>query len=303
MKTFGALNPNDYTIEEFYASTPISWELVSGSTGIPVVTATELEGAVTINRANNALDTLAINKDTGIYEYLLHASVKHLFYDRGQFVSASRIVTSSVAALQDRIFVVSVGQNFYGDRIKPGTFEVTVDTDPLIIRDDYYGNLYVSQSGTGSYVGNIFYNNGIAVITEYSGSSIGAISSGGLAIKNNTSVYVDYYSDTKVTRHQVNVKLNPYEFNFSPFNPTVTSKYIATGSATASLVAAGIPSSSTTSSAWDLYKLMSYDLIKPYITSVGLYNEKYELLAVAKFSTPIQRTFNTNQIFIVRFDT
>jgi hypothetical protein len=41
----------------------------------------------------------------------------------------------------------------------------------------------------------------------------------------------------------------------------------------------------------------------PYVTTIGLYNDQYELLAVAKVSEPIQRTFDVTQTFTVRFDT
>ena len=47
---------------------------------------------------------------------------------------------------------------------------------------------------------------------------------------------------------------------------------------------------------------MSSEVIKPYVTTIGLYSDKYELLAIAKLSQPIQRTFGTDQIFIIRFD-
>ena len=56
-------------------------------------------------------------------------------------------------------------------------------------------------------------------------------------------------------------------------------------------------------SMWSLYRLMSADQIRPYVTTIGLYNDQYELLAVAKLSTPIQRTFESPQIFIIKFDT
>jgi hypothetical protein len=52
-----------------------------------------------------------------------------------------------------------------------------------------------------------------------------------------------------------------------------------------------------------LYEEMANGNLKPYVTTIGLYNDSNELMAVAKLSTPIQRIFNTQQIFIVRFDT
>ena len=106
----------------------------------------------------------------------------------------------------------------------------------------------------------------------------------------------------------MNVKLAPTDFNFSLFNPTVLRTYTALSNAsgsffTASMQQQGIKTSGSTSNTYNIYNLMSNGVIKPYITSIGLYNERYELLAVAKLSEPIQRTFDVDQIFIVRFDT
>jgi hypothetical protein len=115
-------------------------------------------------------------------------------------------------------------------------------------------------------------------------------------------LYVDYESDIKTTRHEAYAHLEPMDFNFSPFNPSILSTFQTTGSATQSLLDKNIKPISG-SSTWGLYNLMGSNVIKPYVTTVGLYNDEYQLLAVAKTSTPIQRTFDVSQIFIIRFDT
>lgn len=333
MNLFGTIDANDYTVEEYLSTAPISWELQSSSLGITVTSPDDLIGAVTIQRASNdPIDfrdfdpDIKINIETGTYEYVLYSSIKHVFYDRGTFYSGSRvyqnpivtfsssidpsngyirgdIIYSSVAAPPDESYVVSIGQNFYGDRIKPGSFEFTLESDLTKVQDDGYGNLFVSESGTGSFVGHIFYREGIAVITHDTSSTSTSINLNGIKIVNGTAIGVDYSSEIAITRHEINARLHPQEFNFSPFNPSILRAYIGS----ASLAAEGgvlenVPSSSTFDR-WDLYDLMYAGIIKPYVTSIGLYNDKYELLAVAKLATPIQRTFDMEQIFIVRFDT
>ena len=42
--------------------------------------------------------------------------------------------------------------------------------------------------------------------------------------------------------------------------------------------------------------------LKPYVTTVGLYNENYELLAVGKFAQPIQKRDDVDMNFVVRWD-
>ena len=75
--------------------------------------------------------------------------------------------------------LLSISSSYYGRRIKPGTFVYTdtSNSHSITIKDDGYGNLYptnavlsqssaTSISSSDNYVGNIFYEHGISVITE-----------------------------------------------------------------------------------------------------------------------------------------
>ena len=42
---------------------------------------------------------------------------------------------------------------------------------------------------------------------------------------------------------------------------------------------------------------------KPYVTTIGLYSDGYELLAVAKLGQPIRMSDETDTTFVVRWDT
>lgn len=304
METFSAIKSSDYSIKKYPAYATLDWQLVSSSNGMMITYPTEslgtIDGAVTINRASK-FDTEDVNADTGIRDFVLYRSINQLFYTNNPgFISASRFVTKSISGLADNVFVISIGQNLYGTRIKPTTFDLSVHPLSASILDDGVGNLYVSQSGTPYYVGNIFYKHGIAVVTHDTGSSITSIGSNGLKIKSGSSVTLEYNSDVEFERHQLAIRISPSEFNFSPFNRTIKSTYTTTGSVTQSFLDKNIPTVGTNT--WALYNLMGSEIIKPYMTSIGLYNDEYELLVIAKFSTPIQRTFETDQIFIVRFD-
>jgi hypothetical protein len=309
MQTFKTIKPSEYTVEEIYAATPISWELLSGSAGLELTSASELNDAITIQIASNDIVDFyesgapRTNNNTGIPEYILYKSVRHLFYTNAPFAVNHKILTASAAGLADSSYVLSIGQNFYGNRIKPGSFTISTELPNTYILDDSFGNLYVSQSGVGSYVGNIFYERGVAVIKHDSGSSTTAINSSGLHLDSGSFLYMDYFSDVKVHRHEINVNIEPMDFNFSPFNPSIFNTFQSTGSFAASMATKNIKPSGSSSDTWNLYNLMRANIIKPYITTIGLYNQEYELLAVAKVSEPIQRTFDVNQIFIIRFDT
>ena len=94
--------------------------------------------------------------------------------------------------------LISIPQNYFGETIKPGTFELVDSSHQytwnvthesgtinnqisypnnfrLSIKDDKYGNLYASNTYSSSlsvsssvenYIGNVFYRNGVATITE-----------------------------------------------------------------------------------------------------------------------------------------
>lgn len=323
MSTFGAIHPNNYVVEDFYTSAILKWKLISGSNGIVAYEVEdlpelddELINAISITRATNDLTYFNKNRnvisglpesltniETGIQEHLLYKSIHQTFYkNKFNFISASIIVTSSITGLQDNSYVVSIGQDFYGERVKPGTFKLGISSSTLNILDDADGNLYVSQSGIGTYVGNIFYNYGIAVIPHNTASLVSYIGPAGIKIISGSEIRVDYGTDVKINRHQINILLRPTDFNFSMFNPSIHKSTLqTTSSLTQSLNDLNIPQSG--SNTWKYSSLMRSGLVKPYITTIGLYNAQYELVAVAKLSTPIQRTFDTDQIFIVRFDT
>ena len=44
-------------------------------------------------------------------------------------------------------------------------------------------------------------------------------------------------------------------------------------------------------------------LFKPYVTTIGLYNEDNELLVVGKLASPIKTSNETDTTFVVRWDT
>jgi hypothetical protein len=297
MNEYGAVNSNDYTVQVSDVSAPISWHLVSSSLGIDVVEPSGVSGAVQIFRASHNSASVGINAALDTSEYLLYRSIKHIFYTDNIFINGGITTPVSLTPLPSHSFVISIGQSFYGDRVKPGSFALELEGVSDIVTDDGYGNLLVSSS----YIGNIFYNQGVAVIKQDTGSIIPVVGPDGMQIVSNTDIFVDYDSEVKSYRHEINIKLPPSQFNYSILNPSLRTAYAsADAQFSQSMQDNNIPSSGSNN--WKLYDLMGSGIIKPYVTTIGLYNDKYELLAVAKVSTPIQRTFDVNQLFIVRFD-
>jgi len=210
----------------------------------------------------------------------LYDSVLQTFYSPIPYASYG-IQTSSYYPTGS-VFVVSITQDIFGEEVKPGTFTINVGTSRSY--DDGLGNLIASSSGTGSIVGRIFYDKGIAVLKPTSSISGGGLTKDGICIVSGTNVQVQFTSSVKLFEHKVRVKLNPTDFMYSIYNPS-TNKTMFTGSTSTPL------------------ELMASQSLYPYITTIGLYNQDNELMAVAKISNPIQRTDYAVQTFVVKFDT
>ena len=104
-----------------------------------------------------------------------------------------------------------------------------------------------------------------------------------LAFQNEVIIY-----EQNVVCH---VKDN--EFNLS-YNPTLLQDNLFTGS--------GFMSQSLSSPIPSVKDFVTASYFEPYVTTIGLYNEQNDLLAVAKFAQPIPLSQNTDMTFVVRYD-
>ena len=144
---------------------------------------------------------------------------------------------------------------------------------PEII-DDGQGRLIIS-GGEASYtnserqVGDIIYNQGNAVITDPD-------------VARYYSTYgrlnVQWKSNLPIYTYNVHCTVKESECNFT-LNPSA----ITGSSATIKNNISGVD-------------------FRPYITSIGLYNEANELIAVAKTNRPVPRAKNVDTTFVVKFD-
>jgi len=289
---YKSLSPNEYTVTPFRAYASHVYTYVSGSTSNSVDVQVSLGF-----KFDTASQGLRVEDD----KYELFDSIAQSFYSSIPYASYG--IQSSSYHPTGSVIVISVTQDIFGEEIKPGTFTVQVGTSSSI--DDGYGNLIVSESGTGSKIGRIFYDKGIAIIKPTSSIAGGGLTRDGICIVSGTNVQVQLTSSVKLFEHNIRVKLNPTDFLYSVYNPSAN-KNTVTGS-----------NLTTTSSVTPLELMASRSLfpfartdgmepsqsLYPYITTIGLYNPDNELVAVAKVSNPIQRTDYSVQTFVVKFDT
>jgi hypothetical protein len=169
------------------------------------------------------------------------------------------------------IGVISIPSNLFGEYIKPGTFYFAGDSSigygPLT--DDGEGNLI---SGSNKY-GDIIYEHGIVIITNlewWEAQYPLYVSSFEISFSSSLTIYETQYKCT----------LRENEFNFST-NPTQIS-----GSSNSGV----------------LYDFATGSFFTPYATTVGLYDNNYNLLAVAKLAQPLPLSSVTDTSIIVNLD-
>jgi len=240
--------------------------------------------------------------------------------------------------------VISVGKDLYGEEIKPGSVNLsaTVGGVTYDIRDDEHGNLYdnafsssfaayksssfsraqgvsttTATLGSGSEVGNVFYEQGLLVVSDTgSYKDIG---------KQGNPFTLKHKATHTIHEHEYVLHSKRNEFNRSS-NVSVTTD--RTGfiryAQTASVDVGGIndrtwtyrlfppgdsPSLSGTGSFATSHtgepttiSGVQHSSWKPYVTQIGLYDEFDDLLAVAKLAQPIKLSDEIDTTFVVRFD-
>ena len=323
MRAVKPLDTDGYTKNDYVAYVSQSYTITSGS-----LTNTEY---VTIDFADQPSDDWKyqqtsdfdlgyLNSSSGIYSYPLYSLLNRAFYSSQSIVEYG---TSSVAVTQftpsQSLYVFNIANQSVGDGVKPGSFSVRVSGSSPIL-DDGYGRLYVNN--TGSVVGNIFYKHGIAMVKNNKTAPSQSISTNGLKLAPFLSVDVNYTSSYTITEHTVVCKIRPTEFNASVFNHTIGYYKVVTGSyvsasqtvtytnyepnVSSSAVAQNYVEVNGTGSlvaGQALSELFDSGSLTPYVTTIGLYDKNYNLVAMAKLANPVPRTKNVDQTFIVKFDT
>jgi len=137
-----------------------------------------------------------------------------------------------------------------------------------------------------STIGNVFYKNGHVVISsphheKYSGALSGTY---GIKYKGIHTIYENEVL-VQVPKDACNVSMNPSATYKPPQGNEKSEDYVNTNGP-GEIIKPGFLSGS----------------MKPYITTVGLYNDKSQLLAVGKLSQPVQKRDDSDMNFIVRWD-
>ena len=205
--------------------------------------------------------------------------------------------------------IINVPRELFGEKIKPGSIELS-DTSLSAtrdIRDDGEGNLYdnafsasfaayksgssdgtiapftttgSATRGSGSQIGNAFYEQGLIVITD----------TGSYRETGHGTGYTLKYQATQT--HYGSITVAEGAASMSNFFPP---SHKPTGQGTGSYAL-------FYNAAQEAESFVTHSEFRPYVSEIGLYNENSELLIHGKLAKPIRLSDDIETTFIVRFD-
>ena len=206
-----------------------------------------------------------------------------------------------ISIFEPKIATMSIPRALYGDYIIPKSIIITTDSGSYF--DDGEGRLQMHTPNNllkSITVGNVIYEHGIIVFTggtrkegtgesgSYGDAEYGSGFYGGRTVGNNdslnfvetTNITCSFSSSFTIYETQYKCTIGESEFNYT-LNPSM----ITSGSNI------GTMQSFATASYFD-----------PYVTTVGLYNNNQELLAVGKLAQPLPTSKTTDTTILVNID-
>ena len=238
------------------------------------------------------------SKSQGFNKKVIHASIRSQFYTNSATASILTEVglrksyaSTDERILEDNIAVFSVPQRYYGEGIKIGTVVLEDEQLGRIYTDDGNSNLIDSGSNIK---GNIFYDRGLIVVAKdvVSGSVLSQFT------LNFRSIKTIYENEIflSVLENEFNVSQNPSAVDYD--GPVGKIKLHNIRSTINPLKVGGFADYLYSGS---VDPTGSY--LAPYITTIGLYDNELNMVAVAKLPQPIKSLPDYPVNFIVRFDT
>jgi hypothetical protein len=182
-------------------------------------------------------------------------------------------------ASDSTIGVISIPSRLFGNYIQPNSF--IWKSSSFTITDDGEGNLI---SGSTIY-GNIFYYQGLAIITSGSSADI-------LNFVTSSAVTCSFSSSLTIYETQYKCTIRSNEFN-ATLNPSaeVSGSILSYSGSYFYQPNGGIPTDNVTGS-----------YFAPYVSTVGLYDEDQNLLAVGKLAQPLPTSATTDITILVNMD-
>lgn len=204
------------------------------------------------------------------------------------------------------IAVISIPNGLFGDYIKPNSVRISFSSS--VFYDDGEGNLLTGSN----VVGNVIYPHGVITLTGnqdiydlisgtvvsnpavYGTSIYGTGIYGGTlpsswpdllnSLITSTNFTCSFESSYVIyeTQYKCTIRENEYNFTLNP--STISGSY------------------TTSSNAGKVYDFVTSSYFSPFITTIGLYDEQQNLLAVGKLSQPLPSSPTTDTTILINID-
>lgn len=282
MSVYKKLRKQDTFISDYQAKKTwtITGDLLTGN-DIEI-----LRGDITVSPQESYIDSVGGDR----YPYQIYDSVRYAYYadlpESYDTLSGSRdlsLQSTSIyyprETLGDTLTLISIPRSKVGINIVPGSLLISYSADNTIY-DSGEGKVkqaYRNLSGhtVRHNVGDILYDRGLIIITDaaLSDAIFAAYSEGDAPF-----VSISWKSNVLIHTYTAHCNTLPQEFN-TTFNPSANS-----------------------GSNGVLYNNVTGSAFTPFVTSIGLYNEAQELIAVAKPNRPIPKSQDIDMTFVVQID-
>ena len=320
---FKRLDPRDINVTPFKAFkefTVTNADSGSGVYGFRAISSS-------IHNFNSDTATKTTFESASFYHIPTWFTINQLYYrdTKNNYNNFGYTPQRQYRLLQPSASIISVSKDLYGERIKPKSVTLSDDSgvSTLTIKDDGAGNLYDNSfsssfaefaaggfldivKSTGSFVGNIFYEQGLLVFTNTGSKYVD------IGTKTGTDGYsLSYKAQTTIREHSYTCVVGEGEYNG-------TTNISATFQRSGSISVSGSeswkffpPGHATAKSgsykhyyqaSTDYEGFVTHSEFRPYITKVGLYNDFNELIAVGQLSHPIKNDDDLALGINVRFD-
>ena len=252
------------------------------------------------NPNNGLIDLDNDAKSCGFNKKVVYESTKAQFYTNPATASVlfevglrKSYASTDERVLENEMAILPIPQKYYGEGIKIGSVVLEDETLGRTYTDDGYSNLLDSGSNIK---GNIFYDRGFVIVTKdvVSGSVLNQFT-------------LNYRSTKTIYENEILISVLENEFNVSQNTSAVD---MDSDGSYGKIKLNNIPSKliDDISGGFADYEYSSSidptgSYLAPYITTIGLYDNELNMVAIAKLPQPIKSEPNYPINFIIRFDT
>jgi len=347
---FKNLDPQDKSVRPFKAFKNFTSNNNDSGSGVFAVSAISSSFRNYISGSDTNTQIVSGSTTTNYFALPTWNCINNIFYKNFNTSTPFQLYSiqdfaKQTRELHDTAQIISVARELIGEEIKPGSINLsaTIGGVTYDIRDDEHGNLYdfgysasfaayksssfnrgqgvsttAATLGSGSEVGNVFYEQGLLVITD-----TGSYKDLG---KQGNPYTLKHQSTQTINEYEFIVHSKRNEFNFSS-NISLTAdrkgfiryeqtESINTGgqndrSWTYRLFPSGDQPSGAGTGSFPTGQMtgvptkidgVTNTYWNPYVTQIGLYDNSGELLALGKLAHPIKLSNEIDTTFVVRFD-